>query len=49
MWPQVALTHHAKLSNRIEPYLVHPVNPAILSKDLLNRPELIEVQFEAWK
>jgi hypothetical protein len=30
MWPQVALTHHAKLSNLIEPYLDNPVNPGIL-------------------
>src|SRR6185369_12859455 len=26
-WPQVALTHHLKLSNRIEPHLASPVNP----------------------
>src|SRR5690242_7572320 len=26
-WPQVALTHHAKLSRHIEPHLVNPVNP----------------------
>jgi len=32
MWPQVALTHHAKLSKRIEPYPVYLVNLAILSK-----------------
>src|SRR4026208_570686 len=26
MWPQVALTHHDKLSSHIEPHLVTPVN-----------------------
>src|SRR6185369_16707540 len=46
MWPQVALTHHAKLSKLIEPYLIHPVNPGILLNDLL-RPKLGEVQSEA--
>jgi len=31
-WPQVALTHHVTLSNRIETHLVNPVNPGILWK-----------------
>jgi len=48
MWPQVALTHHAKLSRCIETHLVHPVNPGVLLKDLL-RPKLGEVQREAWQ
>src|ERR1041384_4141827 len=28
-WPQVALTHHAKLSKLIEPHLAAPVNPRL--------------------
>src|SRR5215467_8496809 len=47
MWPQVALTHHAKLSKLIEPYLVNPVNPGIQWKDLLLRPKFGKVQCEA--
>jgi hypothetical protein len=35
MWPQVALTHHAKLSKRIEPHPVYLVNLVILAKDFL--------------
>jgi hypothetical protein len=31
-WPQVALTHHAKLSNPIEPHLSIPVNPPLGSE-----------------
>src|SRR5690349_20348825 len=27
MWPQVALTHHIKLSKLIEPYVATPVKP----------------------
>jgi hypothetical protein len=30
MWPQVALTHHAKLSKLIEPYPAYLVNLVIL-------------------
>ena len=38
MWPQVALTHHAKLSKRIEPHLANPVNLS---------PQLGDVEREA--
>ncbi len=48
MWPQVALTHHAKLSRCIETHPDNPVNPGILLKDLL-RPEFREIQREAWQ
>ena len=46
-WPQVALTHHVKLSKCIETHPVNPVNPGILWKVLINRPKLGQIQLES--